>query len=381
MDLKKLFEKAKKTKKDGAKISVPEFFVGEIILNDTLFETSQDGSSAFASSACTGQVDINLKKADVIVNGTTYKGLPVNVIGFDDEFAWSINFNDVNVWNIAPIAVMVLIDSEGYCTDYTMIATPEEGEYTISIKADVSGRVMKLHGASRTYSHTAEPRNVKSSEAVKDWPIKKETAILVDEVFSCDADSTIPLIPWDSTSEDFLNKVQSVTVNGTEAEKTDWGFLIENEVDIYVDEGYVYLYSYNGGTYQVKISEEQIVVAEDFKEAVNMVGGGGETNTQMYQYDINNITSTTIYAHSRDYVTLQFLSVNGITPEMINQYLDVGGIEHNSNCCICSYTAKFIEDNVNVYVYLYNPTDNDITFSPGEVRALLYSKYMIEALN
>lgn len=272
MDLKKLFEKAKKTKKDGAKSIVPEFFVGEIILNDTLFETSQDGSSAFASSACTGQVDINLKKADVIVNGTTYKGLSVNVNEFDDESVWLINFNDVNVWNTAPIAVMVLIDSEGYCSD-CRIATPEEGEYTISIKADGSRRMMKLHGASRTYSHTAEPRLVKQADGVKDWPIKKETAVIFDDSVAIETNSdTILIEDYSGTEEDF--KQLKVEVNGEVIPyNADMdAYSVEYEFVIYPNITDIDMYSANGGIYQVKISEEQKVVAEDFKEAVVLSG-------------------------------------------------------------------------------------------------------------
>lgn len=150
-----------------------------------------------------------------------------------------------------------------------------EGEHTFTItKANGSRRVMTLSGASRTYSHTAEPRNVKFASSIKDWPIKKETTVIYDDSVTIETDAdTILIEDYSGTEEAFAQLKVEVNGEVLPFDAIEGGYFVENDFTIYMNITDIVMHSVNGGTYQVKISGgEQQVVAEDFKEAVVLSG-------------------------------------------------------------------------------------------------------------
>lgn len=234
----------------------------------------------------TGLLEVDLsteydltKGIDITFDGQLYKNVsvaPIPNTGIQGFVLGEFDLNLNPVLNKYPFFI-VLRSNDNTITSFNNLIfyAKTEGEHTFTIsKASGSKRVMTLFGASRTYSHTAEPRNVKFAGGVKDWPIKKETTILVDGFFDCGADDSVMLAEWSGTSEDFVNQALSVTIDGTEAEKTEWGFQIEGFADIFYDAGYIQLYAYDAGRFLIKIITDTVEVAEDFKEAVEMVSSG-----------------------------------------------------------------------------------------------------------
>lgn len=273
MNIKELFKKVKDEKKGGGAKTLPaiEYLTGETILEPTSIATFYQNTFAVSAEYIGNSFDASISSVDITINNVTYSNLPIEVYEAEGYLECYINIPNgvAPSFDSAPIAIDIMTSSE---ESSTYFLTPEEGEYTISMKRSGAKRVMKLHGASRTYSHTAEPRNVKAAEGVKGWPIKKEMATLVDGSFDCEDDIPVQIAEWSGTSDDFVNQTLSVTVNGTEAEKTEWGFQIEDFAEIYYETGYIWLYTYDSGTYWIKIITDKIEVAEDFKEAVVLSG-------------------------------------------------------------------------------------------------------------
>lgn len=158
-----------------------------------------------------------------------------------------------------------------------------EGEHTFTIfEGSGSERVMKLSGASRTYSHTAEPRNVniaKFANGVKDWPISTSKTTIFDDSVICPPSEfnevIIEISPYDT--EKFSDWI--VVVDGETLTYTDRNYFENKEQTIRVfltgQPHGVGIWYFKSGTYQVNIASITQNVAEDFKEAVEAVSGGG----------------------------------------------------------------------------------------------------------
>lgn len=160
--------------------------------------------------------------------------------------------------------------------DSLLLFTREPGDYEVQVDTatEDNGRVMKLHGASRTYSHTAEPRLVNQAKEVKDWPIKEEKQIVETNVIveSGDVEVELSLDPINISS-------WKVTVNEEELTwSSEYDCFCNNEETIELGynsiEKYYWFWAQEGGTYNLNIVAEEKVVDPTFAEAVNIVAGG-----------------------------------------------------------------------------------------------------------
>jgi len=288
MNFKELLKKGKEEKKGGgAKVSNPvDILSGEVIIDQFGFHTQKYEGDPLAQFIVStdGTFDPSITMVDLVINGVEYFNIPV-IKYIEDESVvdFIINFDieaGIPNFNVAPLSLYIAEFTYDPTSNFITVFTEEEMDVILTVKRSSGKRIMKLHGASRTYSHTAEPRNVKFAGGVKDWPIKFEAETKTYDVTLVD-DGYISGLEFDLDPTNMSS--WKVSVNGYELkwyqdpgaayfcdendELYEFGYYADGDGDT---PGY-WLWAYENGTYKLDIVIEQKVVDPTFAEAVEMV--------------------------------------------------------------------------------------------------------------
>lgn len=243
----------------------------KVLLPETTISNLSEGpNGAYFGFTSISSIDAsNLESTyDVLINGITYRNVPTTFLS-DYSIIVVGDLDDNDEPDLSNYPFSIGIDIEG---NTVQLVVQENGSYTFSVFKQEQ-RIMTLSGASRTYSHTAEPRMVKSSQKVEKWPITTSLETIVDSSYSISSGSDIVLVQTTLSQDEFLEC--TVLANGEQLSKIHNEYFHGENIEIYLDSGYICAYSQTGGTFNIQITRTNKIIAEDFTEAVEIVSGGG----------------------------------------------------------------------------------------------------------
>ena len=159
------------------------------------------------------------KGVDITFDGQLYKNVPIEFISDEGAFMIGEAGGHSPLFDKYPFVILLGLDTPLEISIHIAgleLYVKTQGERTFVVtEVSSSERVMKLSGASRTYSHTAEPRFVKKADKTNELP--EITSADAGKVFGVDEEGKITLVEDGGSAEE---NAKSVTYSELVALKT-----------------------------------------------------------------------------------------------------------------------------------------------------------------